>query len=315
MVSEVILSVLGISISMIFGIVGVYLTIRSRYSGKITFVNEQTIELFDAIGNSLDKLSVTYDGTEVNENLVLLNGAFINSGKLDITKDMAEQPITIKLPEGYKWLTGRVVDSSAHANLEQSDERTISISTGLFRCNEYVRFHALAQLPDTEEKESNLRRFRNALGFEHRIVNTKSIDEKEIQSKEISRKNLKKKLEVYGTLLLFLFGAFGFLLYQGPRNVMVFPYSVTNSKIEKVKVNTTRSNLVKVVSTESEFDTEEPFVEFFEKTAGSPSLIKSHFEFEFYVLSFYLLVIMIPLGLQTFEFYRNRRLLKILANQ
>jgi hypothetical protein len=82
--SGTIWSIIGIFISVIFGLIGIYLTIRSKYSGRVTFVNEQTIELFDAIGNSLDKLAVTYNGSAVNENLVLLNGAFINSGKFDI---------------------------------------------------------------------------------------------------------------------------------------------------------------------------------------------------------------------------------------
>lgn len=102
--------------------------------------------MFDAIGNSLDKLAVTYDGAAVNENLVLLNGAFINSGKFDITPDMVEQPITIRLPDGYKWLTGRVIDSNVKAEFIQVDKNNVSISTGLFRCGEYIRFHALAQL-------------------------------------------------------------------------------------------------------------------------------------------------------------------------
>lgn len=130
-------------------------TIRSKYSGRITFFNEQTIELFDAIGNSLDKLAVTYNGSAVNENLVLLNGAFINSGKFDITKDMVEQPITITLPEGYKWLTGRIVDSNVKAEFIQVDDNNVSISTGLFRCGEYIRFHALAQLSETGKDVSN----------------------------------------------------------------------------------------------------------------------------------------------------------------
>ena len=56
---EIFGSVLGISISVIFGVIGIYLTIKSRYPGQITFVNEQTIELFDAVGSTVDGLSVT----------------------------------------------------------------------------------------------------------------------------------------------------------------------------------------------------------------------------------------------------------------
>lgn len=316
MTSEVIWSILSVSVSAIFGVVGIYLTVKSRYSGRITFVNEQTIELFDAIGNYLDKLAVTYDGSEVNENLVLLNGAFINSGKFDITPDMVEQPITIKLPDGYKWLTGRVVDSSIKASLELTNENEISVSTGLFRCGEYVRFHALAQLPEAEDDESNSKRFKKALGFEHRIVNTKNIDETETKNRKESQKTLKRKGIPFLLMLLVLSGMIGFTIYQGFPKVMVYPYSVSSSLIEPVKVKTTNDDLVKIESTVSDFEAEEQFSEFIEKTEGKPSLSEPEANIMFYIMaSIQLLLIAGMLATQIFEYYRNRRLLKILGEQ
>jgi hypothetical protein len=314
--SEIIWSIVGVSVSAIFGVVGIYLTVKSRYSGKITFVNEQTIELFDAIGNSLDKLAVTYNESEVNENLVLLNGAFINSGKFDITPDMVEQPITIKLPDGYKWLTGRVIDSNIKASLAQDNENTISISTGLFRCGEYVRFHALAQLPETDEDDSNSKRFKKALSFEHRIVNTKNIDETETQPKKVSQKALKRRGIPVFILLLIISGIIGFAFYNGSPKVMVYPYSISESITEQVKIKTTNNDLVIIVSMESEFEIEEPFSEFIKKTLGNPTLSKPETNFMFYIMaSIQLLLIGVMLATLVFEFYRNRRLLKILGEQ
>lgn len=316
MTSEVIWSILGVSVSTIFGVVGIYLTVKSRYSGRVTFVNEQTIELFDAIGNSLDKLAVTYDGSAVNENLVLLNGAFINSGKFDITPDMVEQPITIKLPDGYKWLTGRVIDSNVKASLEQEDENTISISTGLFRCGEYVRFHALAKLPEEEVDESNSKRFKDALKFQHRIVNTKSIDETETKPKKDSQKTLKRKGIPFLLMLLLMSGLMGFIAYQGFPKIMLYSYSVSDSKVELVKVKTTNNDLVKVVSTESDLEIEESFSDFIKKTKGHPSLGKPDADIKFYIMaSIQLLLIFAMLAMQIFEYYRNRRLLRILGDQ
>ena len=316
MSSEVIWAISGISVSALFGIVGIYLTIKSRYSGKITFVNEQIIELFDAIGNSLDKLAVTYDGAEVNENLILLNGAFINSGKSDITPDMVEQPITLELPEGYKWLTGRVIDSKVKATLEQIDETKISISTGLFRCGEYVRFHALAQLPDTEDGDTNSKRFKNSLKFEHRITNTKNIDETETQPKQASKKALKRKGIPFLAMLILMCALFGFTLYLGFPKVMVYKYAITESTYEQVKVKVTSDDTIKITSIDSEYEAEEPFPEFVKKLNGAPSLSKSNENLSFFIMAaIQLLLIGGMLAMQVFEYLRNRRLLKILGEQ
>lgn len=307
-------SIIGIVISVIFGLIGIYLTIRSKYSGRVTFVNEQTIELFDAIGNSLDKLAVTYNGSAVNENLVLLNGAFINSGKFDITKDMVEQPITIILPKGYKWLTGRIVDSNVKAEFIQVDENNISVPTGLFRCGEYIRFHALAQLPEINEDVSNSERFKKAISFEHRIVNTKSINETETHSKKESLRTLKKKGIPLALMLLMMVGLVGFMTYKGFPKVLLYSYAVSQYKTELVQVKTTSNNLVKVSSRDSEFEVEEPFLDFIEKTEGYPSLSEPDIDYIFYMLfSIQILLILTLLSNQSFEYYRNSRLLKILG--
>ena len=257
-------------------------TIRSKYSGRITFVNEQTIELFDAIDNSLDKLAVTYNGSAVNENLVLLNGAFINSGKFDITKDMVEQPITITLPEGYKWLTGRIVDSNVKAEFIQVDDNNVSISTALFRCGEYIRFHALAQLPETDKDVSNSERFKKAINFEHRIVNTKSIKETETHSQKDIFKTLKKKGIPLFLMLLATSGIFGFVIYERIPKVLVYSYAVSKSNIEQVQFKSTNNDLVKVISNESEFEIEQPFSDFMERTIGVPTLSDQKDNYIFY---------------------------------
>ena len=315
MESGTIWSIIGIFISVIFGLIGIYLTIRSKYSGRVTFVNEQTIELFDAIGNSLDKLAVTYNGSAVNENLVLLNGAFIKSGKFDITKDMVEQPITITLPKGYKWLTGRIVDSTVKAEFIQVDDNNVSISTGLFRCGEYIRFHALAQLPETDKDVSNSERFKKAISFKHRIVNTKSIKETETHSQKDSFRTLKKKGIPLFLMLLTTSGIFGFVIYEGIPKVLVYSYVVSKSNVEQVQFKSTNSDLVKVTSNESEFEIEQPFPDFIERTIGVPTLSDQKDNYIFYILlPIYILIILILFLNQVFEYYRNRRLLKILGD-
>jgi RNA-binding protein YhbY len=314
--SEVLWSVLGVSVSVIFGVVGIYLTVKSRYSGAITFVNEQTIELFDAIGNSLDNLAVTYDGCDVNDNLVLLNGAFINSGKMDLTKDMVEKPITIILPDGFKWLSGRIIESKVKAQLELKDDNTISIETGLFRRGECVRFHALAQLPDNEDGDSNSKRLNDSLKFDHRITNTKNINETEVKPKKASNKELKRRGIPFLILFILLAGAMSFLAYTGLPKIMVFPYQVETTVVENVKVKITHEELVKVSSISSDFERKESFSEFINKVTGAPSLNKAEFEISMILMfSIQILVLLFIPGFATYEYIRNRRLLKIIESK
>lgn len=313
MSTEMIWSVLGVSVSAIFGVVGVYLTIRSRYPGKITFINEQTIELFDAIGNSINDLTVTYGGQQVNENLVLLNGAFINSGKTDITQSMVEQPITLKLPDGYKWLTGSVVKSNVVAELRKIDDETISISTGLFRCGEYVKFHALAQLPDNADGDSNSQKFKKSIKFEHRITNTRNINETEVQSISSSKKNLKRRGLPFLLLFIMVAGMAVSIIYKGIPKTMVYPYLVSENLTEKVRVKTTSEETVEISSIESEFETEEKFTDFVTKINGSPSLDRSTGYISFFIMiGFQLLFVGGMLGFIVFDYTRNRRLLRII---
>ena len=94
-------SIVGITVSAGFGVWGIYLAIRHRYPGRITFVTEQLIELFDDIGNTLPGLSVVYNNEEVSKNLVLLNGALINTGSIDISPSNIEKPISLRLPNEF----------------------------------------------------------------------------------------------------------------------------------------------------------------------------------------------------------------------
>jgi hypothetical protein len=314
--SEIIWSILGVSASVIFGLIGVYLTVKSRYPGKITFVNEQTIELFDSIGNSLDSLAVSYGGEQVNENLVLLNGAFINSGKTDITKDMVEKPITLELPDGYKWLTGKVVKSNIDAELNLIDDNTISISTGLFRCGEYVRFHALAQLPENTDDVSNSKKLKESIGFHHRITNTRKIDETEVQPLSASKKELKRRGVPFTILLLVMLGVFGFSLYSGLPKSMVYKYSVSNDVIESVTVKIRSGDVVEVSSIDTDFEVEEPFDDFMSKVHGAPSLgePKGYIEL-FFIAALQFLLLGGMLCMLLFDFTKNRRLLRIIDEQ
>ena len=79
------LAIIGISATVVLGVYGIYLGFRTqRYPGRITFVKETCIGLFDSLVRNLPELSIQYDNEPVGENLVLLKGFILNTGTKDI---------------------------------------------------------------------------------------------------------------------------------------------------------------------------------------------------------------------------------------
>lgn len=246
-------SILGVLISVIFGVIGIYLTLRSRYPGKIFFICEQVIELYDAVGNTLDGLRVSYDGADVDSNLVLLNGAFINVGSIDISPEMVEKQITLKLPVGYRWLTAKIDRTEVYAQVTVLDENTLSLDSGLFRCGESIKFHALAQLPDDIKAMSFSRNLCRDLFFEHRICNTHKI----------SKSDLGEVMESHDFVPLIVSFAMGILFSIGlatsfthESQKIVYPFELNSTQVELVRIIPQGENIIKVSSIQSDFSEE-----------------------------------------------------------
>ena len=313
MSTEIIWSVLSIGVSAIFGIIGLYLTLKSKYPGGITFVNEQTIELFDAIGKTLDKLEVTYNGDSVNENLVLLNGAFINFGKIDISQEMVEKPISLMLPTGYKWLTAKVVGSAGtvKAKLKVSSDREILIETGLFRCKEFVKFHALAQVPNDDTEKSISDKLREVLTFTHRITNTKKIDEMEIKNEETNKKDLKGNILLFGLMLFFIIVMSLIMVGIDSYKKIVFPYEISPSKTELVRIRTYSDELVKISSIQSGFEKKIRFQDFLKGIKGEPKLKRKEPTQSLFLMFLAAFILVLLFGTQLLRYIRNKRVLEI----
>ncbi|TSA47523.1 MAG: hypothetical protein D4R56_02065 [Deltaproteobacteria bacterium] len=148
-----ILAVVSIAATVVLGVWGIYLMIKRKYPGQITFVQESCLGLFDSIVKNMPELSVQYQGTPVGEGLVLLKGAFLNTGSKDISESMVVEKVSISLPENFRWLTAKVVSTSpkVQAHVAVSDSSVV-LDTGLFRCREYVSFEALAIVPTEDMK-------------------------------------------------------------------------------------------------------------------------------------------------------------------
>lgn len=264
-------SIVGITVSAGFGIWAIYLAIQYRYPGRITFVTEQLIELFDDIGNTLPGLSVVYNNDEVSKNLVLLNGALINTGSIDISPSNIEKPISLRLPNDFKWLNAKIINTSNDlaANVEITEDGNIIFNLGLFRKKEYIRFHALAEVPlgEADKLKSSSKLLSNAISFYHRITNTRKIDTSELNV--ISKRKFRRDLISFAIVLFMGVGMSIYVQFVDKCEVLGFNYLTNQEKSEPIVVTTKiEDGKVTLRSTTDETELSEPLEVFWGKVTG-----------------------------------------------
>ncbi len=183
--TQTFLAIAGIIATVLLGIWAIAITIRYNRSVRITYAYDQAIALTDDITQNFPNLSIFYNGQLLSDNLVLLKGYLINTGKKDVTREMVEQQITILLPAEYEWMECKVVDStpSLKATAIIHDKTHVAFDIGLWKSKEYMKFEALAKVPvikiDAEHSASEQPAFRlrKVLSFSHRIADSEKIDE------------------------------------------------------------------------------------------------------------------------------------------
>lgn len=185
------LSIAGILISVLFGIWGIYLSLRrTKYPASLTFVREQTVALLDDFATRIPNLSVLYKDTPVDKSVVLLSGYLVNDGNVDITPQMTERPLSCELPGSCSWLefklTGAAEALSATGNIKSP--QTLELNFGLFRRDEAFSFQALA-LVGAEYAKKKPTALAEALRWSHRIaglgaIKTTTLPEPETKSKK-----------------------------------------------------------------------------------------------------------------------------------
>jgi hypothetical protein len=180
---QTIFAIAGIAVTVILGIWAIVINMRYNKNVQITYAHELAIALTDDITQNFPNLKVLFHNQPVSDNLVLLKGYFINTGKKDISREMIEKQITMKLPNDFEWVECKVVEHSptlkATANMTGKTE--ISFDTGLWKMREYLKVEALAKVPVVKADPDNLpkdyptRRLLNALTFPHRITDSKTV--------------------------------------------------------------------------------------------------------------------------------------------
>lgn len=166
------LGLVGIAVSVLFGIWGVYLAVRKvKYPASLTFVREQSVALLEDFAKKIPNLSVIYKDIPIDKSVVLLSGYVVNDGSLDITREMTEESLTCCLPADASWLEFKVTTSAPALHVQSIviDSQNARLDFGLFRRNESFSFQALAVIGEAHAKVK-ASEFADKVCWKHRIA-------------------------------------------------------------------------------------------------------------------------------------------------
>lgn len=266
--------IVGIAVSFTLWITGDLSTFLRKYPSSITFVRQRSIGLFDEVLKTFPNLDVNYNNIQIEKNLVLIKGSFINSGKHDLTLSDIEKPITLILPDSYEWLEANIVSKSSELKAEViiTDNSSMIVKTKLFRKNEFIRFQALVSVPENEvitNKDNKLEQsLYQKLKIEHRIANTGKI--KTIKLHNHDKKKARKEiwLSVFAFFMLSLASAFTYYI-DAPHQRLVYQYNI--SKEESIEVTIAPKNGVLLVTGfDTDYRSSESTENFFKNISTTP---------------------------------------------
>lgn len=211
------LAIIGIVITVILGVAGIYFAIRrTKYPAKITFVREQSVTLLEDFAKKIPNLTLLYKDTPIQKNVILISGYLVNEGSVDITKEMVEQSLRCILPGECAWIEFKVTSTANELQVASSiiNKNNVEFQLGLFRCNESFSFQALASL-DEKYANEKVDIFTNDISWAHRIASLGDI--KTIQMPQQQRNNWFRRSMIWITGLLYF--ALGIMLVF-PNNIV-----------------------------------------------------------------------------------------------
>lgn len=337
---SILLSILGIAATVILGLWAIMLAIRKGYPGELTFLKHNSIGLFDAITRNMPDLNITYKDEPISDNLVLINGFIVNSGKQDITKEMTEENLSIVLPDGFRWIDKKIVSSSpkVKADIVAKNDTNLAFDIGLFREGKFIQFEALAKVPESDSASEHDRMspekiLSDNLNFTHRIANTDKVKEMPFRDNfAVTKKRNKALFSIWGMVLiiiLLVFVNFFFLNKPeiNPLTELQYKYDIHKGKSIYVKiipsedgkllVKQVDGNIRELLSPQEFFSKESLQINVVPRTVNLLGLCKINYQSlsnstdKFMLFSLILLVGMALLG--TYKIYSRTKRYKIIT--
>ena len=208
-------TILSIIISTIIAIaVTWYFTKKQMKKNEISHFSINLYNVGKGLHNEFPKFKLTYDEKEMSDEVMVLKGGFINSGRNDITGLKNDSDINIILPDGccLKEVQLRRLSSDLSVKACVNSNATNIINFGIdekFMSGESFEYAAIIELTKV------VKSLQRNIEFKHRIPNTSKIRNEYIIGQHTQHELLRKftpfkeksfgVLSIIGALLLSLF--------------------------------------------------------------------------------------------------------------
>jgi hypothetical protein len=309
-----ILTIVGLILTILFGIWGIIITIRKRYPGRITFVEENAIGLFNSIIKSFSEIKIQYNDLPISEQMIYLKASFINTGNIDLSTKDNTHKLKIELPNDYKWINCKITGQSKDivCNLSNTNGDLI-FDFDLLRKNEFIQFEAFAEIKNTDRPAST---FRKSLSFSHRIPNTAKVDKQlYLDEEQIKEKRYEfKKYLVFATVFLLMIVGITTYNYIKKSSDLEYKYQ-SNGKEYIVKISTLGLDKIKIEDSNKNFEKAMSIEEFNSQTDLKAFIVAPTLWGHFKKLAFFLLYVALYLFFMITEYraiYKDKKIKNII---
>ena len=133
----------------------IILLLRRQTGPQLDIVLDKEVFLVNQLARDLKNFSISIDGEPATEQVAWITGWIINSGTLDISARMVENPLRLELLETMSWIRVDIDHSSSGVDCKCAviDGRMAEFDWALLRSGEYVYFDSLIECPLAETRE------------------------------------------------------------------------------------------------------------------------------------------------------------------
>ncbi len=167
------IGIIGLIVSVVGTLLGLEYFKKRKYPGQVSFIIQDSIRLVQDIIKNFPQIRILYNNEPINEQIAFFKGSFLNSGIIDIDKPMIKKPLTILAPEGCRWISAQITNTSEEVECQveiQSSNKLVFIHD-LMRINEFFEFESFLEIADDLKGKG----FIDLLKVEHRITNVQKI--------------------------------------------------------------------------------------------------------------------------------------------
>lgn len=158
-----IFTIIGVILTVLFGVPVVIEWFRNRRRVQLSFVHESSVSLFKSYVKNIKNIEIYYHGNPIDHTIYALKGYIHNSGRTDIDDKMIHSPLSIALPAEAQWLEANIVGKSENVNVTYKvQDNRIEFQWDLLKPGELFCFETLYKSQGEDESKYK---------FEHRITN------------------------------------------------------------------------------------------------------------------------------------------------